>query len=629
MNRMIQKRNAFKEATVYFQVKVQFDNKKENISNLIKRVSAYNDCRGKLAFDCVTADGCFDFVYAAASLDDDTDALGELADLHRLFGDNFTAQIIEPSMEQKEKLQNIDKQVYFRGDYLCEERWCLRTETQILTDLAALEYDELKKFVQKLSCYLKNVKQNKSRGNYNIVFVTQDNDFDKQSVIQAIYDLYCAHNIITHYAICETSLNQALSKENDTALLINIDDEWQLDQQMRFGVQVKSEQILGLNNHKSIYITFINADLYHKLQQNSAFNLIFPHKILLPATSRATKLQILISEAKEYGFTLAEDFTASALLDLPLADLRQRLIQNITQALYKTEYKNVIQVDAMGNTLIKQEVVNNCWNELEAMIGMENVKKCIKELACFLERRGRKAVPSLHMVFRGNPGTGKTTVARLLGKILCEIGILQEKAPFVEVERKDLIARYVGHTAIQTAQKVAESRGGILFIDEAYALNQNDTFSHEAIATLVKQMEDHRDDFICIMAGYSVEMNQFLDVNPGMRERVQFYIDFPDYSAEELSAIFKEYCQKANYKLLPKAEKQVQEDFRQLVLHKDKNFANARLVRKIFDRVRLKQAVRSESNEISEADIQAAFAEKDMQTYLYYSKRVYSIGFVV
>jgi len=152
------------------------------------------------------------------------------------------------------------------------------------------------------------------------------------------------------------------------------------------------------------------------------------------------------------------------------------------------------------------------------------------------------------MVFRGNPGTGKTIVARLIGKIFAELGILK-KDIFIETGREGLVAEYVGQTAIKTKKKCKDAMGGILFIDEAYTLgmceHEND-FGHECIATLIKYMENKRKDFVCIMAGYADQMDVMIKRNPGLKDRVQFYIDFPDYTVDELLQIFKQFCKKAN-----------------------------------------------------------------------------------
>lgn len=238
--------------------------------------------------------------------------------------------------------------------------------------------------------------------------------------------------------------------------------------------------------------------------------------------------------------------------------------------------------------------------ELDNLVGLDNVKKLIKDILNTLELVHRKKEMgincediSLNMIFSGNPGTGKTTVARIMGRLLKAMGILK-KGHMVEVTRADLVGQYVGQTGPKTLAKIKEAYGGILFIDEAYSLNSNgdNDFGSEAIATLIKEMEDNRDKLIVIMAGYSKEMKELLNVNPGLESRVKFNIEFDDYNGEELFRIFKSLCKKEKYKISHNAYKKLKEDFEEMIHHKGRNFGNGRLVRKYFENVKMKQATR-------------------------------------
>lgn len=238
--------------------------------------------------------------------------------------------------------------------------------------------------------------------------------------------------------------------------------------------------------------------------------------------------------------------------------------------------------------------------ELEELIGLTTIKEDVKELVALMKAaqlrkdQGMKTVPvSLHLVFSGNPGTGKTTVARILAKLYKEIGVLS-KGQLVEVDRSGLVAGFVGQTAIKTQEKIKEALGGILFIDEAYTLSrgaEND-FGQEAIDTILKAMEDHRDDFVVIVAGYTNLMEKFIHSNPGLKSRFNKFIEFPDYTADELQGIFDLQCKKYEYTLDEEAKELISAKIREMEQNKGENFANAREVRNLFEALITNQAFR-------------------------------------
>ena len=237
--------------------------------------------------------------------------------------------------------------------------------------------------------------------------------------------------------------------------------------------------------------------------------------------------------------------------------------------------------------------------QLNALIGLDSIKQDVVELSSFVSlqelRReaGLKSVPvTLHLVFTGNPGTGKTTVARILAKIYKKNGVLS-KGQLVEVDRADLVAGYIGQTAIKTQKKIEEALGGILFIDEAYTLaKEGNDFGQEAIDTLLKAMEDHRDDFIVIVAGYTDLMKTFINSNPGLKSRFNKFIEFPDYTADELFRIFCSMCASYDYELDEEAKGVVRMNLEKMVAEKAPNFANARAVRNLFEAIITNQAAR-------------------------------------
>lgn len=272
---------------------------------------------------------------------------------------------------------------------------------------------------------------------------------------------------------------------------------------------------------------------------------------------------------------------------------RQRAFSLLSQFDKKPE-EPVVSTETPGKK------VNEILAELEDMIGLTTVKKNVREIEAYVEiqkRRQQKKLISepqvLHMIFKGNPGTGKTTVARIIGKLFKEIGVL-EKGHLVEVERADLVGEYIGHTAQKTREQVKKALGGILFIDEAYSLARGGEkdFGKEAIDVLVKAMEDYKENVILILAGYRDEMIYFLKCNPGLRSRFPIHIDFPDYSIWELLEIAGLMVEKRQYILETAAREALREKLELKTGPGNEYSGNARLVRNIIERAIRRQAVR-------------------------------------
>lgn len=275
--------------------------------------------------------------------------------------------------------------------------------------------------------------------------------------------------------------------------------------------------------------------------------------------------------------------------------------------------------DSKETEEVEEESLEEILAKLNDLVGLENVKSDVNSLINLIqirkirEERGIKQPDmSLHLVFSGNPGTGKTTVARLLGEIYSKLGILS-KGHLVETDRSGLVAGYVGQTAIKTQEKIKEAMGGILFIDEAYALSaskgEND-FGEEAIDTILKAMEDNRDDFIVIVAGYPKLMDDFLHSNPGLESRFNKHLFFEDYNPQELFDIFVSMEEKSSLKLDEKAEKFLKGHFEDVYNCRGENFANGRYVRNIFEKVLSNQADRLVNIEdISDDDLNTLIIE--------------------
>ncbi|MDN4078668.1 AAA family ATPase [Paenibacillus polymyxa] len=238
--------------------------------------------------------------------------------------------------------------------------------------------------------------------------------------------------------------------------------------------------------------------------------------------------------------------------------------------------------------------------ELDHLVGLDNIKELVFEVYAFLQIAHMRTDAGLlsnahvyHMIFKGNPGTGKTTVARIIAKMLQKMGVLS-KGHLIEVERADLVGEYIGHTAQKTRDLVKKSLGGVLFIDEAYSLARGGEkdFGKEAIDTLVKAMEDQKNQFILILAGYSGEMDFFLRTNPGLPSRFPIQLDFPDYTVDQLIQISEMMAKERDYILMPQSILKMKEHLlneRNDSLHA---FSNARYVRNVIEKAIRHQAVR-------------------------------------
>lgn len=252
------------------------------------------------------------------------------------------------------------------------------------------------------------------------------------------------------------------------------------------------------------------------------------------------------------------------------------------------------------------------WAELNEIVGLDEVKKRMKEIVANTQVKKKLREIGImeendcyHMFFLGNPGTGKTTVARMLGKIFKEIGVLK-KGEVHEVSREDLVGKFVGHTAPKVREKVKEALGSILFIDEAYSIYGGDDkvdFGYEAISTLVKEMEDNRNNLIVIMAGYPKEMETFMNMNPGLMERVPYKIEFTNYNVKELTEIFFKLLGK-EYVLEPGVYEKIYELFLKIYSNAGKNFSNGRISRNIAERLKVKHSMRiCEENDFSKENL--------------------------
>ena len=368
---------------------------------------------------------------------------------------------------------------------------------------------------------------------------------------------------------------------------------------------------LRLLFHKEVkhnYIYILDADSY-----NGVKGFIDLSKELRDSTTGietffvSTFLSRMNKERNEKYLDLLYDFAnVVASLDGNVEPKEAEFLNHILE-LKKIDYTsdNEEETQKEDTEETKQETITpsekqEAIKELDELIGLSSVKKDIQTLTNFIKIQQKRAEQGLksssvsyHCLFTGNPGTGKTTVARIVAGIYKELGVLK-KGHLVETDRAGLVAEYVGQTAVKTNKIIDSALDGVLFIDEAYSLISGDSndFGREAIATLLKRMEDDRDRLVVILAGYTKNMKQFINSNPGLHSRFNRYIEFPDYTAEELMEIFELNMQKYDYHFGEGTKEALQQYFADEVVHKDSNFGNGRFVRNTFEKVLERQANR-------------------------------------
>ena len=455
--------------------------------------------------------------------------------------------------------------------------------------------------------------------NYNIVIRNESNYNLYEELIPVIAELYYKNGIISNSKILyfdrenfrDNKPKKGKSEEkNIEEGLIVIDLN-----ELRMSTQELKKEIEKMLEPKSEKAFIILADEYREGIVNAALTDYFSWSMKIETISSGEKEKYIKKFLDSNNLTYNDEIVKE-LADNPYYMIKNKLINILVDCKIKKE-KNVAKVLNKKEKIKKSEKTG--MQELEELTGLDDVKKQIKKVINFVKlSKDRKNMPMLHMCFNGNPGTGKTTVARIVGKIFSEEKILSEKETFVEAQRCDLIGKYVGHTAPMTQNMIEKSLGGVLFIDEAYSIasyiqdEAGKDFGAECISTLLKGMEDHRNELCVIFAGYTKEMQHLLSVNPGFASRIQFTINFPDYSSEELYNIFKDLCKKEKYKLSSNIKPLLLEHFD--IAKKQENFANARYVRNIFEKVKMEQANRAinengNKNLIKKVDIENAISD--------------------
>ena len=505
---------------------------------------------------------------------------------------------------------------------------------------------EVKAEIHKLVDYTKVVQARKAAGlkvpeiSYHCVF-TGNPGTGKTTVARILGDIYRELGILKSGHLVETDrsglvgsyVGETAIKTNkliDSALggVLFIDEAYSLagGGKSDYGAEAIATLLKRMEDDRDDLVVIVagySKEMSEFLDANSGMRSRFSRYINFPDYSAEELAEMFRLRAKKNQFVLAPDLEEGLLPYMKKATRHRdstfgngRFVRNLFesavehQAMRLASSGNLSKDQLMTLTLAdldakapggeKEPTVADALAELDELIGMKSVKSEVRKIAEFCqiaqerEKAGMKnANISYHCVFIGNPGTGKTTVARIMAKIFKALGIL-DKGHLVETDRSGLVAEYVGQTAVKTNAVIDSALGGVLFIDEAYTLvsGGSQDYGQEAIATLLKRMEDDRDRLIVIVAGYPEEMKKFIDANPGLNSRFTRYIDFPDYTTSELADIFRMYAKRNHYRLSEEFDRNLVGCMAFLTRNRDKNFGNGRFVRNLFEKALERQAGR-------------------------------------
>ena len=379
------------------------------------------------------------------------------------------------------------------------------------------------------------------------------------------------------------------------------------------GYRTEMDNLFRINpGFRSRFNYFLNIEDYTPAQLYEIMLVFAKEKkyIFSPEAEALTRKMITeLYNSRDKDF--ANGRTMRSLFDQICKKQAQRL-QGESISMMSNEELMTIREEDIPYEAPKAVDYTECLKKLDGLVGLSGVKKEISNLASYLNlqiKRGEtNTFQGKHYVFTGNPGTGKTTVARIMADVFKTLGIVS-RGQLVEADRAKLVAGYSGQTAIKTNQLVDQAMGGVLFIDEAYTLKSNDgdSFGAEAIDTLLKRLEDDRGKFICIVAGYTDQMHDFIDTNPGLKSRFTQTIHFDDYTPDELTQIFINLSKAKNFTVDEDTQAAIHREFEQLYLRRDKNFGNAREARRIFD-----AAVEHQSQRLVKLMSDPGFREEDM-----------------
>lgn len=449
-------------------------------------------------------------------------------------------------------------------------------------------------------------------GNYNVLIKCKNEYSQIEQLVEIIVRLLKKYNIAnsSYFYVDERQLRNIyrISDISDQEIIIVDSDIVNLSS---YHIKEQLKQCIGDNKNKIFILVDREAQNFGK-EDLMAKELFWTFEIdeaseddkikYIKQVIKENEIKIdnncnLINAMSNNDYEKVQKDLFNIIIDCKSKNIN-KITDKVLEDLDQREYLRIRN----NNTKVASEK-KTAIQELNSLEGLEQVKEQIQHILNYIKiNKNRGTLPSLHMSFEGNPGSGKTSVARVVGKIFEEEKILSNKKKFVEINARELVAKYVGWTAVQTKEIVEKAEGGVLFIDESYDLISDEhSFEQEAIDTLIKLMEDKRDNICIIFAGYTKEMQKLFDMNPGFASRINFHIQFPDYTEDELYNIFRKMLKQEKYKLSNNT-KDILIDYFKKEKAKE-HFANGRCVRNLFERIKFEQADRVVTDNTQNIDL--------------------------
>lgn len=447
---------------------------------------------------------------------------------------------------------------------------------------------------------------------------------------------YQGHTAIKTRKIIEESLGGVLFVDEAYGLVTDEFDD--------FGHEAIDALVKGMEDHRNEFVVILagyREEMYELIRSNVGLESRFTKYIEFPDYTEDELLAIAkqMAGAQHYQFSADGELAFKEKISKKKVDRKfgnARTVRTLMSEAYaekavhfdpnrtSIEYMTILTPDDFGIDLSKNSAqrAKEALDKLDKLIGLKNVKYEIRSMVKLVDylKQERKegnadsieVTNNLHMCFTGNPGTGKTTVARIYAEVLAAIGV-SKTGKMIEASRSDFVGRYQGETALKTREICERSYGGVLFIDEAYDLTrgENDSFGQEAVATLIKQMEDHRDRMIVIFAGYSSEMEAFMESNSGIRSRISKTITFPDYSLEELQTIFRKFVSEKCIILDDFVDEKIKAVIKEMYVSRSGKFGNAREIRNLFEHIWRNMVNRVETEHLA-GDERRTFKAEDI-----------------